>query len=134
LVDVFVVKQALSFWLIGLVGFAVDATILYFLRSLFDTDIMIARFLSLGTAMTVSWYLNRKLTFAGQSDDKAWREWLYYSTVNSVGAVINYCLFIWLVMNNDYFAEYLMIPLSIASGLAAVVNFLLTKYVIFRAA
>jgi len=127
-----VVKQAFSFWLIGLVGFAVDASILYFFRLFFDTDIMIARFLSLGTAMTVSWYLNRRLTFVGQSSRSASSEWLYYLTVNSVGAMINYSLFIWLVMRNDYFAEYLMIPLAIASGLAAVVNFLLTKFVIFR--
>ncbi|MBL1292894.1 MAG: GtrA family protein [Thiotrichales bacterium] len=125
------VKQAFSFWLIGLVGFAVDAAILYFFRLSFDTSIFIARFISLGTAMTVSWYLNRKLTFSGQTSDNALKEWLYYLAVNSVGAVINYSLFLWLVMNNDYFAEYLMIPLAIASGLAAVVNFLLTKFVIF---
>lgn len=126
------VRQAFSFWLIGLVGFAVDAAILYFFRLSFDTYIFIARFISLGTAMTVSWYLNRKLTFAGQSSRSALGEWLYYLTVNSAGAMINYCLFIWLVMRYDYFAEYLMIPLAIASGLAAIVNFLLTKFVIFR--
>jgi len=127
-----VVKQAFSFWLIGLVGFAVDAAILYSLRLFFDTDLFIARFFSLGIAMTVSWYLNRKLTFARQSTRSATREWFYYLMVNSIGAIINYSLFIWLVMNYDYLAEYLMIPLAIASGIAAVVNFLLSKYVIFR--
>ncbi|MBL4850834.1 MAG: GtrA family protein [Gammaproteobacteria bacterium] len=126
------VKQAFSFWLIGLVGFAVDAAILYSLRLFFDTDLFIARFFSLAMAMTVSWYLNRKLTFAGQSTRSATHEWLYYLTINSIGAIINYSLFIWLVMNYDYLAKYLMIPLAISSGIAAIVNFLLSKYVIFR--
>jgi len=127
-----VVKQAFSFWLVGLVGFAVDAAILYSLRLLFDTDLFIARFFSLAMAMTVSWYLNRKLTFAGQSSRSAFSEWVYYLAVNSIGGIINYSLFMWLVMNYDSLATYLMIPLAISSGIAAVVNFLLSKYVIFR--
>lgn len=126
------VKQALSFWLIGLLGFAVDAVILYFFRIAFDTDLFVARLISLSTAMTVSWYLNRKLTFAGRSNRGAASEWLYYLMVNSIGAVINYSLFMWLAMSHDYFATYLMIPLAIASGIAAVINFMLSKYVIFR--
>lgn len=126
------VKQAFSFWLIGLVGFAVDAGILYFLRIAFETDLFVARLISLSTAMTVSWYLNRTVTFSGASNRSLVSEWLYYLSVNSVGAGINYFLFMSLAMSHAYLEEYLMIPLAIASGIAAVVNFLLSKFLIFR--
>ncbi len=126
------VKQALSFWLIGLVGFAVDASVLYFLRIVFDADLFAARLFSLAAAMSVSWFLNRNFTFLGENDRGAFSEWLYYLSVNSVGAGINYFLFMYLAMSNAYLKEYLIIPLAVASAFAFVVNFLLSKFLIFR--
>ncbi len=126
------IRQALRFWLIGLAGFLVDAGILYLYRTVFDVDLFLARGCSLSIAMTVSWYLNRKWTFPSQNNRHAINEWLCYLAVNSAGAVVNYSLFIWLVMSNNNFSKHLLIPLAISSGLAAVVSFVLSKYLVFR--
>ncbi|TGW04847.1 GtrA family protein, partial [Mesorhizobium sp. M2D.F.Ca.ET.145.01.1.1] len=52
------------FVLAGGIGFAADAAALWLLLSLTPLGPLIARVLSIGFALTLTWQLNRHLTFA----------------------------------------------------------------------
>ena len=61
------VKQAFSFWLIGLVGFLVDAAILYFFRLFFDIDLFIdilRTYVAINNRLEAKDYSQRTLTLS----------------------------------------------------------------------
>jgi putative flippase GtrA len=125
-------RQTLSFGAIGTIGFAVDAAVLTVLHSLLGLQLLPARICSFAVAVTVTWSLNRRLTFPGGKDPRRLRQWLRYALVNGLGALLNLGLFLWLVNRSQLFASVPLIPLAIASLTAMVFNFIASKYVAFR--
>ena len=125
-------RQFLSFGVVGTIGFLVDAGVLIIASNYLGLELFFSRLLSFSVAVTVTWYLNRRHTFANQGDRHAINEWVYYSALNSVGALINLSIFMWLVIQYEYLHENPIVPLAIASAIAMVFNFLMSRFVVFQ--
>lgn len=124
--------QFIKFTFIGGCGFLVDACILYLLHTELELGLVIARFWSFLVAVTVTWLLNRKVTFAENASKRKGAEWFKYTVANSVGAGVNLIVFIILVNLHDVFRQHFIVSLGIASLVALVVNFTLSKNYVYR--
>ena len=127
-----VAHQAGRFLVVGAIGFVVDGGILTLLHSLYDFSLLHARLVSFAAAVTVTWYLNRQHTFTASKDERAFQEWSRYAVVNSIGALLNLGLFLWLVYRFSILAAWPIVPLAIASAVALVVNFFVSRHLAFR--
>lgn len=125
-------RQASRFVVVGAIGFFVDGGILTLLHSLFDFSLLHARLVSFAAAVTVTWYLNRRHTFAASKDVHAVREWGRYAVANGIGAALNLGIFLWLVNRFSVLASWPIIPLAIASALALIFNFFASRHIAFR--
>jgi putative flippase GtrA len=124
-------KQAGSFAAIGAIGFLVDAGILTALNGLLDIDLLRARLVSFSTAVTVTWLMNRHLTFAHRRSLGAAPEWARYALVNGIGALLNLSIFFWIIDLYPAFARWPVLPLAIAASVALIFNFLASRRVAF---
>ncbi|MFQ5609922.1 MAG: GtrA family protein [Woeseiaceae bacterium] len=122
--------QAGRFAAVGAIGFIVDGGILTLLNGVYDVSLLYSRLVSFSLAVTVTWFLNRQLTFAATPEPG--REWGRYAIVNSVGALLNMGIFFWLVYSFDAFAAWPIAALAIAAVIALVFNFLGSRHIAFR--
>ena len=127
-----VIQQARRFVIVGAIGFLVDGGILTLLHSVFDFSLLHARLCSFSAAVTLTWYLNRQHTFAASKDVRAVHEWGRYAIVNSIGALLNLGIFLWLVYRFTALANWPIIPLAVAASIALVFNFLASRHLAFR--
>lgn len=125
-------EQASRFVLVGAIGFLIDGGIMTFLHSVFDIGLLQARLVSFSVAVTVTWYLNRQHTFADSKDARAMDQWGRYAIVNTVGALLNLGIFLWLVYRFTFFADWPIVPLAIAATVALVFNFFASRRLAFR--
>jgi putative flippase GtrA len=128
-----IVQQAGRFIIVGTIGFLVDGGILTLLHSVFEFGLVHARLCSFAAAVTVTWYLNRQHTFADRKDIRAVHEWGRYVAVNSIGALLNFGIFLLLAYRFTLFASWPIIPLAIASAIALFFNFFASRQLAFRA-
>lgn len=125
-------KQFFSFGIIGTIGFIVDAIILLLMVNLFFFSVSFSRFLSFLCAVFVTWILNRSFTFNKKNKNSLKKEYGYYLFIQTLGAIVNYGIFISLVKNFEFFENYLIIPLAIASLTAMFFNFFMIKKKVFN--
>lgn len=125
-------RQAASFVVVGGMGFIVDGGILTLLNSVYEFELLPSRLVSFSVAVTVTWLLNRKRTFADRKDPRMVREWSRYAAVNSMGALLNLGIFFWLLHRFSTLNDAPLIPLAIAASVALVFNFLASRHVAFR--
>ena len=124
--------QARRFVAIGAIGFCVDGGLLTFFHSAMVLELVPARLLSFTAAVTVTWILNRRRTFARRADPRPVREWGRYAIVNSIGALLNMAIFFWLIERYEFMASVPLLPLALAAIVALVFNFLGSRHVAFR--
>jgi len=127
-----IVQQAGRFIIVGAIGFLVDAGILTIMHSVFEFSLLHARLCSFATAVTVTWYLNRQHTFFDRKDTRVVHEWGRYAVVNSIGALLNLGIFLWLVYRFTALASWPIIPLAIGASIALVFNFFASRHLAFR--
>ena len=125
-------RQFLCFGVVGSIGFLVDAGVLIVASDYFGLSLFLSRLMSFSFAVTVTWYLNRRLTFANRSNRDAINEWVHYSALNGIGALINLSIFMWLVIQYEYLHEHPIVPLAIATAVSMTFNFLVSHFVIFQ--
>ena len=125
-------KQARNFAIVGSIGFIVDGGFLTMLNGVFEFELLPSRLASFSAAVTITWFLNRRNTFADRKDSRAAREWGRYVVVNSIGAVLNMGIFFSLVYHYSSFAKMPLVPLAMASSIALVFNFFASKHIAFR--
>jgi len=127
-------REVITFWAIGTIGFLVDGGLLTLLNSILNLDVLISRLCSFSVAVTVTWYLNRNYTFPDQRDEQALHEWTRYAALNGLGALLNLAIFFWLIFEFSALAAVPIVPFAIASLVALAFNFLVSKYIAFKAA
>lgn len=113
----------MSFASVGGVGFAVDAGLLMFIHETLDVNVYAARLLSFLVAVTVTWWLNRYVTFADVTSVSRIREWRRYLAVSSVGFTVNLGVFYLFVLNSEMFRRWPLAALALASLVAMFFNF-----------
>ena len=114
-------KRLSRFILAGGIGFVADAAALWLLLAVTPLGPFVARVLSIGFALCVTWQINRHLTFAPSSRGVA-REGARYGGVGIATSIVNYLVYCALL-----FAMPAMPPLAalaIASLIAMALSFL----------
>lgn len=114
--------RAARFAVAGVVGFIVDAGVLAALVWL-GGDPRIVRVVSIGLAMTATWYVNRRLAFADRVAAPTWMEYARYVGASLFGALVNYTVFAVLITFGDPFRSYPVLALTVATIVAMGVNF-----------
>ncbi len=125
-------KQILLFAISGLIGFVVDAGIVQFLVREWAVNPYEARLVSFLAAATTTWSFNRKYTFAGRSSGSRRRELARYIIAMAGGFALNYGTYAALVASWPLVRSWPAIGVAAGSIAGAMVNFLSSKYWIFR--
>lgn len=129
-------SQFLRFAVVGAAGFVVDESVLWLMHRVIGLDPFSARAISIFSAMTLTWWGNRTLTFSAHAAEGAGaviKEWLRFIAANAIGALVNYGAYASLVkfapapLNNAYLAT------AIGVGIGLIFNFTLSKRFVFRA-
>lgn len=127
-------KQFQRFLLVGALGFVVDFSVLYLAVNGAGFGAFSGRLLSFIVAATVTWKANRHFTFASRDvvvHGAAAREWLRYLFTTAIGGAINIGVYqLWLKMT-DHGNANLFLAVVAGSAVALMVNFTLSKYVVF---
>ncbi len=125
-------RQLVLFAISGALGFAVDAGIVQFLVRELAINPYGARVVSFLAAATTTWGFNRRYTFAGHGGGSRRRELLRYLIAMAGGFALNYgayaaCVLFWPIVR-----EWPAIGVAAGSVAGAALNFLTSKYWIFR--
>jgi putative flippase GtrA len=126
-------KEILFFAISGLLGFVVDAAIVQYLVREWAINPYEARLISFLCAATTTWAFNRKITFAGKgSGGSKRRQLIRYLIAMAGGFALNYGAYAACVAIFPLVREWPAIGVAAGSIAGAMVNFLSSKYWIFR--
>ncbi len=117
------------FTLVGAIGFFVDAGALLLVTSN-GADLYSGRLFSFFCAVTATWYMNRRFTFA--SKDRRWfLEWARFVSANTVGGIINYLTYAALITWVPLFADYPVAAVGVGALFGLIWNFSLSHKLVF---
>ena len=88
-----ILTQFLRFGAVGVVGFLIDAAVLYSCVFALQTDPYSGRLFSYLIAATSTWALNREFTFRDFDRSNPNRQWAKFVAVNAIGGLINFCVY-----------------------------------------
>ena len=117
-------RRFIPFCVVGGIGFAVDVGILALLVRGFEIDPLIARLASFPCAMTVTWYLNRRVTFSHAVSNKPGEEWLRYAIVSMTGNLVNFIVYASCMRLSQLMFTYPELALAVASMVAMAFNYI----------
>jgi putative flippase GtrA len=83
-------SRFLRFSLVGTFGFAADTSVLYALLYGAGGGYYLSRLFSYLTAVTATWWLNRRYTFSEYAGGSRGRQWLKFVAYNALGGLANY--------------------------------------------
>lgn len=126
-------RQLLLFTVSGALGFVVDAGIVQFLVRELAMNPYLARLFSFLAAATTTWAFNRRYTFAGHGGGSKRRQLVRYLVAMACGFALNYGAYALCVAVLPIVREWPAIGVAAGSVAGALVNFLTSKYWIFRA-
>ena len=121
----------LKFGLVGAVGLAVDASVLTGLIEGFGLGPYSARLVSYFAAVTTTWALNRRFTFAVGDSGSRITEWGRFTLANSIGGVANYGVFAALVATSPFFYAHPVVGIVIGASVSWVFNYHASKRLVF---
>lgn len=125
-------EQFFRFGLVGVLGFAIDATVLS-LALMAHTGLLPGRCISYLVAASFTWLANRRWTFQDQGRSPL-KQWLRFLAANSCGGALNYGVYAFLVLHWHVFAAFPVLAVAIGSISGLATNFLLSKFVVFEMA
>ena len=126
-------KGGISFGLIGIIGFAIDGSLLSILNLEFSVNIYTARTISFAMATLVTWYLNRTYTFkevAGDGRTKG--EYFRYLIVQICGGLLNFLIFVFVIYIFEWMKLFPVIPLAIGAVFGMIFNYTLSRFWVFN--
>lgn len=126
-------RELALFFVSGVLGFIVDAGIVQSLVSFADANPYGARLVSFLAAATLTWLFNRNFTFAGRRRYGSRRSELFrYLVAMAGGFALNYGTYASLVWTSQFVRAWPAFGVAAGSLAGAVVNFVSSKYWIFR--
>lgn len=124
-------RQFITFGIVGTIGFVIDAGILY--AGLWaGLGYYIGRVVSYLCAATVTWYLNRRFTFKSANDNRR-REWGTFVLLNLSGFAVNYGTYVLCLAAHPVFLQHPVLAVAAGSIAGLFVNFAVNKYLVFKA-
>jgi putative flippase GtrA len=127
--------QFARFAVIGTAAFVVDASALYAALWI-GLGFYAGRAISYLLAATFTWYGNRRITFTdshAEGAGPAAAEWLKFLVANLGGGAVNYSIYAALIASFAIVRAYPVLGVAAGSLAGLVVNFTLSKFVVFRA-
>ena len=118
-----------GFVLAGTLAFAVDVAVLHVLDEIMGISPLLARPFSIMTAMVVSWYINRTITFSMESRPSI-AEFLQFAAVVWVAQAINYLIFAAIMLAKPDTPNPLAVAL--ASLVSMFVSYMGYRFGVFR--
>jgi putative flippase GtrA len=124
-------SQLLRFVIAGVVGFVVDAGILYLALAL-GMGFFFGRVVSFLCAVWTTWRINRRYTFNTLREHSVWVEWWRYLTAMSLGGLVNYAAYSGAVLSLRGYPFLPVIGVAIGSIAGLAVNFIAAKLWVFE--
>ncbi|MFH8134990.1 GtrA family protein [Pantoea osteomyelitidis] len=119
------------FAVIGAIGFIVDSSMLYLLKHSFG--FYFARLISFICAVMVTWFFNRVLTFRGRKSGCSKRqEFFLYFKFMLIGGSINYFSYALSISFISVTRSYPVLAVAIGSFAGLTVNYLTSKYCVYK--
>jgi len=126
-------RQLLRYGVVGGLGFAVDAGLLYVLAS-WGADPYASRLISFAVALTVTWALNRAWTFEVRGRAAAGKSYLGYALVQLLGALTNFVVYAGVLSLIGPTPAKAVLALAFGSAVGLAVNFTGARFVFTRVA
>ncbi len=124
-------RQFLYFSFVGILGFIVDASVLYLVMKYLGAGLYSGRILSYIAAATATWALNRRFTFNTHHNSNLLSEWFKFLSANSVGGGVNYFTYMILVTVSTFVSTWPIIGVAMGSISGLIVNFNLSRRFVF---
>lgn len=124
-------KEFMRFAAIGALGFVVEAAILEYLVAHQSWNAFSGRALSFPCAVTVTWLLNRTLTFRKRRSLRARSEYRRYFVVQVIGALINLCVYSIVIAIEPELSQLPLVPLFIGALAGLAFNFTASRRFVF---
>jgi putative flippase GtrA len=121
----------MKFSLVGTIGFVVDATVLYLGLGL-GLGLRLGRILSYLAAVTTTWALNRRYTFADAHRRKPLPQWLRFASTQLAGAALNLGTYYMLIDSSALVRQAPVIGVAAGSLAGLVINYLVARRYVFR--
>lgn len=126
-------REILLFAVGGVIALVIDGGIVQLLVGVVGWNPYLARVFSFLIAATFTWWWSRHYTFAArQSNRSAHAEWLHWMGLMSIGAVINYGVYVLLLLNFSALHRWPAIGAAGGSAVAAFVNFTVARGLLFK--
>lgn len=125
-------RQFALFCLSGVIGFIVDAGVVQALVSFAQLDPYVARLFSFLCAVTATWLFNRRYTFTSTRNESVLRESMRYLGAMLGGFAVNYAVYAALVYAFSPVREWPVLGVAAGSVAGLVVNYLSSRYWVFR--
>jgi putative flippase GtrA len=124
-------RQIQRFAIAGVVGFTVDASVL-FLALLGGLGYLAGRLVSFLAAAYVTWQINRRFAFRGSRKEKSHGQWWRYLAVMALGAGLNFAVYCAVVHVLGHSTVFILLAAAAGSGAAMVMNFSAAKWWVFK--
>lgn len=120
----------IRFSLVGLIGFVVDAGLLWLLQGFLGP--YVGRLISFAAAVLSTWVLNRSFTFANRQSGLSLRqEFARYFSTMIVGGGVNYTLYAALIYFVDIIAQQPILGVAAGTLAGLTINFTLSRRWVF---
>lgn len=125
-------REIVLFAVGGLLGLLVDASIVQRLVGVLHWNLYAARVVSFLCAASLTWWWNSRHTFAHRMSGRAAHaEWVHWLGLMGFGAVINYGVYVCLLLLFPALHPWPALPAAGGSVVAAGVNFSIARRVLF---
>ena len=125
-------RQFALFGVAGVIGFVIDAGVLYLLVHGFDGNPYWSRLPSFLCAATGTWLFNRHYTFSGARHYSLLGEWGRYILAMSGGFALNWSVYNLLIYHWPLAREHLILGVAAGSLAGMTVNYASSKLWIYR--
>jgi len=125
------IRQVFLFAVAGVIGLLVDIAVLYAVREALGP--FYGRAVSFLAAVIATWLVNRSFTFRGRRSGLSRKgEFTAYFTLMLAGGVVNYAAYSFLVLSFSLVRQHLFLGVAAGSLAGMAVNFLTSRYLLFR--
>lgn len=128
--NLILLRQLFLFGIVGGIGFIVDAGILHITKPVLG--IYWGRGLSFISAVFATWVLNRNITFKTDKKTSLFKEFLFYLWCMLFGGIANLLSYYILIHYFLLVAENPTIGVAIGSIAGMFVNFVTSKFLVFK--
>ena len=126
-----VIKEIFLFGIAGILGFVVDAGVLYLLKSFIG--IYAGRIVSFFMAVLITWIFNRNITFSQRSAGRSLlAEFAHYLSLMVVGGAINLGVYYLLIGRFELFQQWPVAAVAVGSVAGMAANFLSSRFLLYK--